>query len=601
MSSEFEDRIIDIGLEEVVGDASPPDLTARILDAAAGSKGDVASAPPLDPTPPRRRRPFSTPFARLSIAAAMLVAVSLTALIVWRGGSSDRSDGDDRAGAGAGANTEATVAATTPDREPDRKDLIDPTTGQAGGTDSAAIARSDTTLRVLRGADFEEFESRDLESGDYLAYSGDGTAVIEFVDGSIWELTGNAIARIGAASGMTNGESSSRFDTDEFGNVVVRTTARTELITGEMTVISAGRELTVVLPTGTVLLEPRSRCELGVVPYADGPDVAPWMKKAGKKSIDLARKSWKDAYVRSLAGTITGRFFERATALEPGEELVVWFGQDPMHRRSLGAEVRDELDATLTSIHVPPGLRPGTEDHRRFVEEAEQALSRLRAELGDSTAAWDHVRPTLLALLDSVEDRRFIYGLLLDDPHPWVNGMLQMDNDPEMWDPDLLMKLATRDVKGAMKRLGTWVRARSPEFEQQVYAALFLAIRGDDAGKRVFRQGVEDKAMFLRDTNAYFACAAGLAILGRDEAWQRGLRYLREELDRVRPRDGVEPTPMRVLRASYFHRTLDDEAIARNVDLTDMDSPVIEFIEERLATHGDHGALAAEIDRLSLE
>ncbi|HEY3395640.1 MAG TPA: hypothetical protein VGK58_23260, partial [Lacipirellulaceae bacterium] len=73
---EQHDRLIDIALREVVGNETPPDLSAKILAAnlspAAASVGAASRA--AQPEPRTRKRAF---WAALTVAAMLLVSLTL--------------------------------------------------------------------------------------------------------------------------------------------------------------------------------------------------------------------------------------------------------------------------------------------------------------------------------------------------------------------------------------------------------------------------------------------------------------------------------------------------------------------------------------------
>src|SRR5688572_14469591 len=72
---ELHDRLIDNSLRELVGNESPPDLSARLLAAnspAAATVGAASRAAPIESK--TRRRAF---WAALAVAAMLLVALTL--------------------------------------------------------------------------------------------------------------------------------------------------------------------------------------------------------------------------------------------------------------------------------------------------------------------------------------------------------------------------------------------------------------------------------------------------------------------------------------------------------------------------------------------
>ena len=311
----------------------------------------------------------------------------------------------------------------------------------------------------------------------------------------------------------------------------------------------------------------------------------------------------RDAIARLHSGQAVARLETGPLDLSPATEISGWTGADPVARPSLRAEDRRRLDVDLERLLVHrPDLPERSDELLQLDDEADAVAAALRGFLEEETARWDYSRPDLLRALEDErpKNRMRAYLLLFDDPHPWVKRMLQTVSlkDPELWDDQLLLRLASRDVPFAIDRLRTWVGSRSPELEQQIYPACYFALRGDKVGQRILWKVVDGKGAFLRDTNAYFASAAALHALGKPGPWNRGLEFLREEIRRSKPREGAEPAAIRALRALYFHRSV---ATGEPVDLVDMDDPVIDFVEARRDEYPDAEALLDLTARMQVE
>ncbi len=607
----FEERLLEIGLEEVVGKTTPPDLSARILDAAnrrrrstpaqprafaSRLEAESSSAPPrtsVDREGANRRRRTA-----MLLAAAALVATTLIATLLLRDADGPASAPNESI-ADRDARTETpdttsdpTLAPRTTPESPSASGSSqpDPTRPDASRTGapspSPRYVRFESPLIGLEGEDMREYQATSLVAGDVLVHEGDAPTTMQFGDGAILTI-----------SPRTMLEFTSPVEPDS-------TTAdpvRARVLAGEIELATGGahesRPWLVELPAGELRIAASSRAWIFVERYRQAESTDAFLANL-PEIVRTTRKAWHDTVVRIYDGNANGILGDVETKIAAGEEASMWFGRNPIIGDILTPDERQTLETALTSIQIGDDVPEHSPEYYRLSQQADRDADALRIHLADRPAAWNFVRSQLLGLLESPQrtDRYRAYGILFDDPHPWTRGMLEENPDEDLWEPDVLMQLATRGAKFAKQRLRVWVKARSPELSQQVYAALWLALRDDDAGRRVMRKATEGKSEFLQDSNAYFAAAAGLALLGNPEPWRRGVAYLLEEAQRMRPRDDQESIDVRTLRAAYFHRALAHEAI----ELTSMDDPVLDFVDARRDALADPASLESAIHALEI-
>lgn len=596
----FEDRLLEIGLEEVVGDAAPPDLSARILDAAAKRQRTAASNRDAknrkastasdgshrvarghrEPARVRHRRT-----AILVAAAAILATVTIATLVLRNGGSTiDPNEViADRDTNASGTGDRMTTDPTSPP-DPSRSETPDsaPTPDA-----SPRYVRFETPLIGLEGNDMREYSATTLVAGDVLVHKGDEPTTMHFGDGATLTLAPRTML--------------------EFTSPVEPVSTaieplRARVLAGKIDVATGdaerfGRPWLLELPAGELRVAASSRAWILVDRYREAESSDTFLANL-PEIVRTTRNAWHDTIVRVYEGEADGILSDVDVALAAGEEASMWFGRPPVLGDMLSDNERHTLEAELTSIRLGDNIPEQSPEFYRLSQQADRDAEALRLRLEEWPAAWNFVRPKLFKLLESPQrtDRYRAYGILFDDPHPWTRGMLEEEPDEDLWEPDVLMQLANRGSKFARQRLGVWVEARSPELRRQVYAALWLALRDDDAGRRVMRKATESKTEFLFDSNAYFASAAGLALLGNPEPWRRGIGYLREEAERLRPRDDAESIDVRTLRAAYFHRALFHEPI----ELLSMDDPVLDFIDARRDALADPANLESAITALEI-
>jgi len=530
--------MLDLGLEEVVGGREPPDLSARVLRAAAGRRGDAPRerSPAPHPGGPRR-------WHRRVLAGAAAAAVLIAFLLIRRdpGGS--------------------------PEPGPSEPVPVD-----------APIARADRPLAPLDGSGRLEPALTDLAPGRWVAHLGDGAVRVELRDGGSLRFESPAALAVD----------------DDAGPPQIR------ILEGAVQIDAAGVRLAAHLgASDRVEIPPGSRAVVERRPiemYRPLAEIAPdeFLVDAG---LDA------DWWVRAKRGEVLVHTGGEPIPVGEGDELARWLGAPPRRRAALSPEEERLLEIELESLAVELPPLPEDDPAREDAEiAADLAADRMRGLLADRSAAWDHARPRLVGMLDDPDrlDRRRAARLLLRDPHPGTLAQLRKSYETmEMAsEPDLLMEMASRGLEWALRPLRAWAGARSPELSAQIYTAVYLALRGDRVGIHALWKAVDGgHEAFLRDPNAYFAAAAGLAMLGKTEPWENGLVHLRHELRRPVPREGSEPPHRRVLRARYFHRALDG---AESIELTDMDEPVVEFIDEEEERYPDTDSLLALVERMSL-
>jgi len=394
------------------------------------------------------------------------------------------------------------------------------------------VATSPTKLLAL--VDGKERQLDSFAPGHTVVVAGPEDATLTLASGQRLTLEAPAALRFGGA-----GE-----------------TAAFRVLAGSVRVTNDGNDpLALAAPQCEIVLDPAATSVVDVL-------VHPWRTpeafvRAIRTGGDDSEDSRETVVFTVAAGTATFVRPKTKIGLKPDEFITLWPDAEIELAPLPSAEQRSGFDAFLAKARVSTSDVEGTPGDRMLAAKRVQAASDgLTFWLRGKPEAWPWARPYLHRLpLDPKRNdaKRRLLQVLSDDGHPRTRELFGavLAADPVVIDLDTTLLLAEGGLEAAERRLrailaepGATGRANN------VYPALYFAVRGDNVGLDTFRATVAQHGW---NKPAWYAAVAGLELLGDDEAWDLMVAQLEALVKADDAGSRLLALRSEVLTASYFH------------------------------------------------
>lgn len=485
----YEDRLLELDLREVLNLESPPDVWPVLAQRLAPAQ------PRLRHLRGRTRKPSVARY--VPWAAAALVLLSL-GVLWWAQQPSEDSD--------------VTIVDQPPTPVPVPVPPIEPAgpLGEAEG--DVMIAALDGTVR----------EGTKIEIGERVVVPSQGGVI---------RLQGGAYLRFADAAWLA-------FTEDDAGVQVT-------LARGSCTGGTGARELILRTGPGEVGIGPESEfgCERREVPSEEH------------------ESAWLGGFVEPrpadlLVSVSTGSV--RAEGKQAGEgELLVWLeGLPPRATPLPSADTRTVLDQHLQALEVLAATDvkgPGGMDAHKTALQGSREIER---RLVEDPVGWGYAVPWLERRTRDLEEEeagRMALRVLVLDPDLRALDAIHLrlrELDTEARLPEFLPLAERTEDPVAMDIARRQVRGSTDPFD--VYAATFLALRGDDVGRAVLETVLAQPDAWPRNPAAHFAAAAGLHQLGETQHWVALRTRLQAAVEKAIDLDLLRSVQWPVTVASYF-------------------------------------------------
>ncbi len=348
---------------------------------------------------------------------------------------------------------------------------------------------------------------------------------------------------------------------------------------GSATVASGDREERIATPLGEIGLAPNARADVDL-PLPPGVD-----------AVSRARRT-----ERALAGTAappsllvgctrgSGRLVSAggSAPIAAGRLAVAAPGEAPRVGPYPTADLRRALDALLADAGLATDdTDPRTADGRDRLKRAGDALSKIARRVASDPSARLYLVGRLQALPDGERQtdlRRELAGILARDPELLARGLLEqlVTREPALLAAGDLLRLAEGGLGAAEAALEARLRAEGDRGD--VTAALFLAVRGSDAGRAVLGAHAAFGEVFPYFPDRVLEGAAGLSALGDDGPWRAAVRRVREEAMARAEAGDLDRARWLATRAGYFAPLARGNA----TPLADLSARVAAYQRERL-------------------